>query len=63
MESQSFRLLSVILCCWQRRVCWQAGLIWMQRMYAGNRIPDYKAITLRNVVSTTPGLVLIAWLD
>lgn len=32
-------------------------------MYAGNRIPDYKAITLRNVLSTTPGAVLIAGLD
>jgi len=32
-------------------------------MYAGNKIPDYKAITLRNVLSTTPGAVLIAGLD
>lgn len=32
-------------------------------VYAGNRIPDYKAITIRNVVDTTPGDVLIAGLD
>jgi polygalacturonase len=31
--------------------------------YVGSRIPDYKAITIRNVVDTTPGDVLIAGLD
>lgn len=31
--------------------------------YMGNRIPDYKAITLRNVEDTTPGDVLIVGLD
>lgn len=31
--------------------------------YTGDRIPDYKAITLRNILSTTPGDVLIAGLD
>jgi polygalacturonase len=30
---------------------------------AGDRIPDYKAITLRSVIATTPGEVLIAGLD
>jgi len=31
--------------------------------YTGTRIPDYKAITIRNVTSTTPGDVLIAGLN
>jgi polygalacturonase len=31
--------------------------------YTGDRIPDYKAITIRNVVDTTPGDVLIAGLN
>lgn len=31
--------------------------------YSGNRIPDYKNITLQNIVSSTPGDVLIAGLD
>ena len=31
--------------------------------YKGDRIPDYKAITIRNVTSTTPGNVLIAGLN
>ena len=31
--------------------------------YKGNRIPDYKAITIRNVEATTPGDVLIAGID
>jgi polygalacturonase len=31
--------------------------------YVGDRIPDYKAITIRNVVSSTAGDVLIAGLD
>lgn len=31
--------------------------------YTGDRIPDYKAITIRNVVSMTPGDVLIAGLS
>jgi polygalacturonase len=31
--------------------------------YTGNRIPDYKAITIRNVIDTTPGDVLIAGLN
>jgi len=32
--------------------------------YTGDRIPDYKAITIRNVIDTTPGDVLIAgWND
>lgn len=31
--------------------------------YVGDRIPDYKAITIRNVVDTTPGDVLLAGLD
>jgi polygalacturonase len=31
--------------------------------YKGDRIPDYKAITIRNVTSTTPGDVLIAGLN
>jgi polygalacturonase len=31
--------------------------------YTGDRIPDYKAITIRNVVDTTAGDVLIAGLD
>jgi len=31
--------------------------------YVGNRIPDYKAITIHNVVDTTSGDVLIAGLD
>ncbi len=31
--------------------------------YAGDRIPDYKAITIRNVIDTTPGDVLIAGLN
>ena len=31
--------------------------------YTGDRIPDYKAITIQNVIDTTPGDVLIAGLD
>jgi polygalacturonase len=31
--------------------------------YTGDRIPDYKAITIRNVIDTTPGDVLIAGLS
>jgi polygalacturonase len=31
--------------------------------YTGDRIPDYKAITIRNVVDTTAGDVLIAGWD
>jgi polygalacturonase len=31
--------------------------------YTGDRIPDYKAITIRNLASTTPGDVLIAGLN
>jgi polygalacturonase len=31
--------------------------------YSGDRIPDYKAITIRNVIDTTPGDVLIAGLN
>lgn len=31
--------------------------------YTGNRIPDYKAITIREVEDTTPGNVLIAGID
>lgn len=31
--------------------------------YVGNRIPDYKAITIRNVVDTSPGNVLLAGID
>lgn len=31
--------------------------------YTGDEIPDYKAITIRNVVDSTPGDVLIAGLD
>jgi polygalacturonase len=31
--------------------------------YVGDRIPDYKAITIQNVIDTTPGDVLIAGLD
>jgi polygalacturonase len=31
--------------------------------YTGDRIPDYKAITIRNVISSTPGDVLIAGLN
>lgn len=31
--------------------------------YTGNRIPDYKAITIRNVTDTTPGDVLLAGID
>ena len=31
--------------------------------YSGDRIPDYKAITIRNVFDTTPGDVLIAGLN
>jgi polygalacturonase len=31
--------------------------------YAGDRIPDYKAITIRNVIDLTPGDVLIAGLN
>src|SRR6185437_9133972 len=31
--------------------------------YTGDRIPDYKAITIRNVVDTTSGDVLLAGLD
>jgi len=31
--------------------------------YTGDRIPDYKAITVRNVIDTTPGDVLIAGLN
>ncbi len=31
--------------------------------YTGDRIPDYKAITIRNVIDTTPGDVLIAGLN
>ncbi|GGA68775.1 hypothetical protein GCM10011507_20300 [Edaphobacter acidisoli] len=31
--------------------------------YTGNRIPDYKAITLRNIEDTTSGDVLIAGID
>jgi len=31
--------------------------------YEGDKIPDYKAITLRNITSETPGDVLIAGLD
>jgi len=31
--------------------------------YTGTKIPDYKAITIRNVIDTTPGDVLIAGLD
>ena len=31
--------------------------------YTGDRIPDYKAITIRNLTSTTPGDVLIAGLN
>ena len=31
--------------------------------YMGDRIPDYKAITIRNLTSTTPGDVLIAGLN
>jgi len=31
--------------------------------YTGDRIPDYKAITIRNLTSTTPGAVLIAGLN
>jgi polygalacturonase len=31
--------------------------------YTGNRIPDYKAITIHNVIDTTPGDVLIAGLN
>jgi polygalacturonase len=31
--------------------------------YTGDRIPDYKAVTIRNVVDTTPGDVLIAGLN
>jgi polygalacturonase len=31
--------------------------------YTGDRIPDYKAITIRNVIDTTSGDVLIAGLD
>jgi polygalacturonase len=30
--------------------------------YTGDRIPDYKAITIQNIISTTPGDVLIAGL-
>lgn len=31
--------------------------------YTGDRIPDYKAITIRNVIDSTPGDVLIAGLN
>jgi polygalacturonase len=31
--------------------------------YTGDRIPDYKAITISNVIDTTPGDVLIAGLN
>jgi polygalacturonase len=31
--------------------------------YTGDRIPDYKAITIRNVIDTTPGDVLLAGLN
>jgi polygalacturonase len=31
--------------------------------YTGDRIPDYKAITIKNVIDTTPGDVLIAGLN
>jgi polygalacturonase len=31
--------------------------------YTGDKIPDYKAITIRNVIDTTPGDVLIAGLN
>lgn len=31
--------------------------------YSGDRIPDYKAITIHNLTSTTPGDVLIAGLN
>jgi len=31
--------------------------------YTGDRIPDYKAITIRNVIASTPGDVLIAGLN
>jgi polygalacturonase len=31
--------------------------------YTGDRIPDYKAITVRNVISSTPGDVLLAGID
>jgi polygalacturonase len=31
--------------------------------YKGDKIPDYKAITIRNVIDTTPGDVLIAGLN
>jgi polygalacturonase len=31
--------------------------------YTGDRIPDYKAITIQNVIDTTPGDVLIAGLN
>jgi polygalacturonase len=31
--------------------------------YSGDKIPDYKAISISNVISTTPGDVLIAGLD
>ena len=31
--------------------------------YTGDRIPDYKAITIRNMIDTTPGDVLIAGLN
>jgi polygalacturonase len=31
--------------------------------YTGERIPDYKAITIRNLTSTTPGDVLVAGLN
>jgi polygalacturonase len=31
--------------------------------YTGDRIPDYKTITIRNVIDTTPGDVLIAGLN
>jgi polygalacturonase len=31
--------------------------------YTGDRIPDYKGITIRNVIDTTPGDVLIAGLN
>jgi polygalacturonase len=31
--------------------------------YSGNRIPDYKTISISNVFSTTPGDVLVAGLD
>jgi polygalacturonase len=31
--------------------------------YTGDKIPDYKAITIRNVIDSTPGEVLIAGLN